>query len=134
MNRAQRRASKSNGRRMMKQGWTPFEDWTERAMLTKTMAQRPTGLEKFFQNAMYSVQVFRKPSEWGEIMHLMVRRNDAAPIQSWADLQRVKNEIAGADRVAVEVFPPEGDLVDQANMYHLWVLPKDFRLPFGLHL
>lgn len=33
---------------------------------------------------------------------------------------------------AVEVFPATRDLVDVANMYHLWVLPKSVQLPFTL--
>lgn len=135
MNRAQRRASKANGRKMMKQGWTAFEDWTLKATLTPTISwsKRPAGLEKFYQNSLYSVQLHRKSSEWGEIVLLMVRRNDEAPVRSWPDMQRIKNEIVGPERVAVEVYPDQADVVDQANMYHLWVLPKGFKLPFGLH-
>ena len=102
--------------------------------MTPRWDQRPMGLEKFFQNALYSVQLHRKPSEWGEIILLMVRRNDEAPVRSWSDMQRIKNEIVGTERVAVEVYPAESDLVDQANMYHLWVLPEGFKLPFGLHM
>lgn len=136
MNRAQRRASQSNGRKMMKQGWTPWEDWTDRARDTHAMrtARAPSGLERFWQNGLYSVQQFTKASAWGPITLLMVRRNDEGPIRSWSDMQRIKNELVGEDRVAVEVFPAERDLIDQANMYHLWVLPAGFNLPFGLHL
>ncbi len=120
---------------MMKAGWTPFEDITDTvAIHAPSRVKWPKGLEKFFQNTMYSVQLHRKPSDWGEIILLMVRRNDEGPIRSWSDMQRIKNEIVGKDRVAVEVYPPESDLVDQANMYHLWVLPPGFNLPFGLHL
>lgn len=38
-----------------------------------------------------------------------------------------------SDRVAIEVFPSQDQLVDEANVYHLWVLPKEVQLPFGLH-
>lgn len=34
----------------------------------------------------------------------------------------------------MEVYPGEGDLVNLADMYHLWVMPEGFALPFGLHL
>ena len=38
---------------------------------------------------------------------------------------------AGDDCVAVEVFPPADDLLDSANIYHLWCWnPLRFRLPF----
>ncbi len=134
MNRAMRRASEANGRRMMKQGWTPWEDWTDRAYATEAYRNKPRDLLSFHKNGIYTVQEFLRPSPWGEITLLMVRRNDAAPVRSWGDLQRIKNELTGPERVAVEVYPAETDLVDDANIYHLWVLPAGFVLPFGLHI
>lgn len=53
---------------------------------------------------------------------------------NWRDMQRVKNELAGEHRVGIEVFPPVAEVVDQANIYHLWVLPEGFRLPFSLDM
>ena len=67
---------------------------------------------------------------WGPVTRLTVMRHDKHPVRSWLDLQRIKNEVAGPERVAVEVFPPEAELVDEANFYHLWVLPEGFELPF----
>ncbi|MBC7282626.1 hypothetical protein [Hoeflea sp.] len=49
---------------------------------------------------------------------------------TWPEAQRIKNEIAGPETTAVEVYPPQSEVVDQADMYHLWVLPG--RLPFTL--
>lgn len=49
---------------------------------------------------------------------------------TWPETQRIKSEIAGHEATAVEVYPPQSEVVDQADMYHLWVLPG--RLPFGL--
>lgn len=39
----------------------------------------------------------------------------------------------GDRRVAIEVFPTKKNLVDVCDVYHLWVLPKGFQLPFGIH-
>lgn len=50
---------------------------------------------------------------------------------TWPEAQRIKNELAGADATAVEVYPPDAEVIDQAHMYHLWVLPS--ALPFSLH-
>lgn len=50
---------------------------------------------------------------------------------TWPEAQRIKNEIAGPAATAVEVYPPQGEVVDGADMYHLWVLPGP--LPFSLH-
>ena len=49
---------------------------------------------------------------------------------SWPEMQRIKDEIAGPRATAVEVYPPRAEVVDDANMYHLWVLPH--ALPFTL--
>jgi hypothetical protein len=68
------------------------------------------------------------------IDHLIIRRHDGGVDFPWAHLQRIKDELLGAERVAVEVFPPRSQLVDDANCRHLWVLPDGFALPFGLHL
>lgn len=52
---------------------------------------------------------------------------------SWNEKQRIKNEIFGEDRIAIEVFPEESHLVDVMDCYHLWILPKYYELPFGIH-
>lgn len=40
----------------------------------------------------------------------------------WEDLQRLKREFGYGDFDAVEVFPADKDVVNVANMRHLWVL------------
>ena len=42
---------------------------------------------------------------------------------SWDDLQKIKALMGFGDRDAVEVFPADHDVVNVANMRHLWVLP-----------
>lgn len=49
---------------------------------------------------------------------------------SWWEMQRIKNELAGNAATAVEVYPPQDEVVDEANMFHFWVLPGP--LTFGL--
>lgn len=49
---------------------------------------------------------------------------------SWWEAQRIKNEIAGEGATAIEVYPPQSEVVDDADAYHLWVLPS--ALPFSL--
>lgn len=41
---------------------------------------------------------------------------------TWDELQRIKTECGYAERDAVEVFPPDRNVVNVANMRHLWVL------------
>lgn len=89
-------------------------------------------LRRAVANDFYSVQVYENQNAWGTILHLCLRRHDGQPDISWQDKQRIKNELVGAERVAVEVFPAVSELVDSANLYHLWVLPEGFALPFSL--
>ncbi len=84
------------------------------------------------RSSRFSVQVYDRETEWGPVMQLVVRRHDGGTVISWAELQRIKNELAGANRLAIEVFPPVEQLIDNANLFHLWVLPRGFVLPFGL--
>lgn len=66
-----------------------------------------------------------------ESMHLSFKRNDRAAVRDWRHFQAIKNQVAGPDREAIEIFPPEDNLIDGANEYHLWVLPPGQRAPFG---
>jgi hypothetical protein len=65
-------------------------------------------------------------------MHLSYKRNDRAAIYDWRHIQAIKNEVAGPDREAIQIFPPEWNLKDGANEYHLFVLPPDQGSPLGL--
>jgi hypothetical protein len=50
----------------------------------------------------------------------------------WKEKQRLKDEIFGKNRMAIEIYPLDEDLVDQANLYHLWVFPDGHWFDFGL--
>lgn len=41
---------------------------------------------------------------------------------TWDELQRLKAECGRGNRYAVEVYPADSDVVNVANMRHLWVL------------
>lgn len=43
---------------------------------------------------------------------------------TWDELQDIKRQVGFGDRCAVEVYPQDEDLVNVANMRHLWVLPE----------
>jgi hypothetical protein len=90
----------------------------------------PTGLTALWQSERYVVFVCAREDG---IEHVMVQRRDAKSGISWDDLFRLKAELGFADREAVELFPAESDLVFAANIRHLWVLPPDQRMPFGLN-
>jgi hypothetical protein len=43
---------------------------------------------------------------------------------SWSTLQRLKREAGYGDFHAVEIFPADTDVVNVANMRHLWILSE----------
>ena len=71
-------------------------------------------------------------TEWGKVIHCAFRNAEETDIP-WAEKQWLKDSLFGQDRVAIEVYPTKERLVDEANMYHLWVFEKGFELPFGIH-
>lgn len=75
-----------------------------------------------YGNNLYSVFV----REMGHgALHISFHRRDRKAIHDWRHFQAIKNEVAGPERLAIEVYPPESALVDSANEYHLWVLPEE---------
>ena len=82
----------------------------------------------------YSVMSRLIQTDWGKMEHITIHRlGSKGGDIPWAVKQQIKNELFDARRVAIEVFPSEKNLVDVMDIYHLWLLPKDFRLPFGIH-
>jgi hypothetical protein len=81
-------------------------------------------------NNLYVVLIRRFVDEQGEqVTHLAIRT--ASQLEPpWRDMQRIKNEICGEEATAVQVMPPASELIDEADMYHMWVLAS--RLPFTL--
>jgi hypothetical protein len=133
-------ASNQHQARLLKQlASRPFEPMAlvpGAAEAFREATSNPTlkAIREGWNNNLYAVWVSDVETEWGQVAHLWIRRHDSQPVRSWSDVQRIKREVlwSGRHRVGVEVYPPDVEVVDQANMYHLWVLPLGFRLPFSL--
>ena len=74
----------------------------------------------------FLVQVF---CEANQIMRLSVCRTklDGTRWQdgiTWDELQQIKKEVGMGDKFAVEIYPADADVVNVANMRHLWILPE----------
>ena len=124
MNRSMRRASEANGRKMQKQPWELMRDITREAR-ERHLSLNPTSIlfpDRVFQNPKYIAQLFYGREVIGRrATKVMIRRSDSAPIYSWSDLFRIKNEIFGEEAEAVQMFPKKSELVDEANLYWIWV-------------
>lgn len=43
---------------------------------------------------------------------------------TWDELQDIKRQVGRGDRWAVEIYPSDQEIVNVANMRHLWLLPE----------
>ena len=84
------------------------------------------------ENGVFSVMVREIKTEWGIVTHAFLRTASNAIDITWAEKQKIKDELFGRERIAIEVFPPRSELVDGADMFHLWVMPAGFEMPFTL--
>lgn len=85
-----------------------------------------------FRNDVFAVLVRPTLTSLGRGRHLAIRNTSNTEV-TWSQKQRIKNELAGEHSQAVEIFPPQSELIDEAPMYHLWVIPEGAELPFTIH-
>lgn len=98
----------------------------------------PTPLA-LFMNRLYLVQWYEDAVQlFGEnilVIRLSVNRTKVGGDGRWKaeipwdDLQEIKTAVGLGDRYAIEIYPRDRDVVNVANMRHLWVLPEP--LPIG---
>lgn len=128
MNRQMRRLSEKNGRSMQKKSWNLFKDITSEAHERHAILNPDSTYEprRVWQNNQYIVQLhgFKMFSgkKWDRVM---VRRSDSAPIYSWSDLFKIKNEIFGEEIEAINFFPRVSELTDDANLYWFYIKSDD---------
>jgi hypothetical protein len=68
----------------------------------------------------YETQI--NPSNRGYI-HLRISRHNGKPITcDWDTIQAIKNQALGENATAVEFYPAQSDVVNEANYRHLWIV------------
>ena len=69
-----------------------------------------------------------------DMVHVSIKTLKKQPVRDWRDFQQIKNDLIGPECEAVELYPAESRLIDTANQYHLWAIPKGGGLfPWGWH-
>jgi hypothetical protein len=91
-------------------------------------------IDEVWTNDVYECQV-RFDDEDGRagMVYLSIKRHNRGALRDWRHLQSIKNEVVGPEREAIEIYPAESRLVDQANQSHLWVFPEDVKIPLGFN-
>lgn len=113
-----------------------FSKWEEVSIGLITARNPVKSIYRVVTNEMYIVQFSKLliPGYEKEFDHLWIRtKHPEGRDISWAEKQRIK-EIFFPGRWATEAFPPKSDLVDDANIYHLYVSPENVKPRFGLHI
>lgn len=132
-NRFQRRVAIAQARKS--KSW----DWQELPIEAALASHALSHIKRAVRNDLWIVQIYAFVAEHiGPMQHLMIRSVEGAGNivghePSWQDLQRIKNELCGPETEALQVYPRRSDVMDQVDMYHLFVLPGAWALPFGLH-
>jgi hypothetical protein len=87
--------------------------------------------DELWTNDIYEVFVAYLDGKPDTGWHLSIKRYDRAPVRNWRHFQQMKNEICGEMAEGVELFPGEYRLADNANQYHLWVMPLGTPITLG---
>lgn len=108
--------------------------WENRSHLVGTHPLVPEGVVACHTEPTYWVQRYNYPEHPG-IDHLMIARHDGGLDVPWQDRQAIKDRLApdGQLRYGLEVLPPRLRVVDDRNIYHVWVMPTGWSPGFGLH-
>lgn len=110
--------------------WTPFVEadiFDGNEEMKKKILEEP-GFGGVWINSIFQVSIRHVQDAY---TWLCIVRRDRKAVHDWRHLQRIKNELVGYDREAMELYPAESRLVDTNNQYHLFVLPEGRAFPFG---
>ena len=65
------------------------------------------------------------------MIQLGIASHDGTARHDWRDFQAIKNQLAGEDCEAFELYPSEGRLLDPSNYYSIWCFPFLRKLRLG---
>lgn len=86
----------------------------------------PKAPVEVYRSRNYLVQVYREKN----LIRLSVNRTDIDDNGEWLDgiswdtLQQIKNKLGYTDKDAIEVYPKESDVVNVANIRHLFIMDE----------
>lgn len=66
------------------------------------------------------------------VRHLAISHRKGIRLNKFYDIMELKDLICGEDCEAVQVYPKRSEVVDAADMLHLFVFPRGFRWPLTL--
>ena len=87
----------------------------------------PKGMTRSFKNNRYIVMIYdNTKTTHGNAISALVQKLDNTPITNhWKEMQNIKNQIFGKETTAVEYYPKESELIDDHNIYWMWIFPEN---------
>lgn len=84
-------------------------------------------MTRAFANNVYIVMINdQHVTTKGPATLAMIQRHDNKPLKNhWKTIQGIKNKIFGKETVGVEFYPKESQLIDEFNIYWLWIFDEE---------
>lgn len=121
---------------MSKLGTGSSGPWENRSHVIKLGRHPNSAAVGLHLNAEFAVQRFRYPEHPGWDL-LTVNRQDETDSRhpGWKVLQGIKDRLApdGPERFGFEVFPPTRWIIDNCDLWHVWVMPLGEEPGIGFH-
>jgi hypothetical protein len=83
------------------------------------------------QVVVQTLETFFTP-QWGEVTRLKVYTSDYRRL-SWLQVWQAVSVIY-PDQWAVELYPPASELINEAHVYHLWLMAEAWQPPTHMNL
>ncbi|MGA7234111.1 MAG: hypothetical protein WBY44_00425 [Bryobacteraceae bacterium] len=102
----------------------------------RTPDESPDAPDEIWMSDIYTVTLRRRPDKvfntrQGMIL-LGINAVDGSARHDWRDFQAIKNQLAGEECEAFELYPAESRLMDPSNYYTLWCFPGLKRIKVGI--
>lgn len=97
----------------------------------------PKDPDEQWANDIYSVTVRHYDEDpvfgtRGGMIQLGINCHDGTARHDWREFQAIKNQLAGPECEAFELYPAESRLIDPSNYYALWCFPGLKRIKVGV--
>ncbi len=113
-----------------------FEDFVKPFMPLKPIRENslPHGAAAAFSNNRYIIIVYENiQTTKGVAKQVLIQNVFGTRLRDhWSEIQRIKNELFGDEAVGIEFYPSESELVNEHNIYWLWIIDTTL-LPMPLN-
>jgi hypothetical protein len=102
---------------------------------SRAPGDRPKDPDEYWANDVYHVTLRRVEDRvfgtGGGLIQLGINTHDGTARHDWREFQAIKNQLAGAECEAFELYPAESRLMDPSNYFTLWCFPGMRRIKVG---